>query len=375
MLVIRIFAPITTFFLLLLGVPALVERRLKDDFSSYNLKDILEYNEDDRLLRFDRGSPTLCHPNDACEGIDIKTIPFMIDHVLEKFTNTQGFFDTRKTTNCLKNTRITLLGDSTMIEVANDLAILMSGLGSDSSILEKYLYRTTHVDSAYSNFKLMNHVKEDYFGNHRNMTIYNDELNIFIRSRFIGHYDLQKEDYGVLTLLEDSFQDELNCLLGFNGCPVPDVVIINSGYHDRKHPVKQFKKIVYQFLHDLKGRYSKEKMNVDIIWAGIILGTSKWKVISDLDDVAYRVMQHLRIPYINATEIIKFVPQYWSYPSMYTPDFMHFGSVAKLYDKNITGAISMLKTQRILNEVCNKYIKKKLAVKGNLKHTTNIQVA
>lgn len=83
-----------------------------------------------------------------------------------------------------------------------------------------------------------------------------------------------------------SFQDELLCLLGFNGCPKPDIVIFNSGYHDRKHPVKQFKKIIFQFLHDLKFRYMKEKMNVDIIWAGTVIATSKWKVIVDIDDVS-----------------------------------------------------------------------------------------
>ena len=71
-------------------------------------------------------------------------------------------------------------------------------------------------------------------------------------------------------------------------------------------------------------------------------------------------MQHLRIPYINATEVINYVPQYENYPHFYTPDFMHFGSVAKLYDSNITGAISMLKTQRILNEICRGDIKKDL---------------
>jgi hypothetical protein len=74
-------------------------------------------------------------------------------------------------------------------------------------------------------------------------------------------------------------------LLGFNGCPKPDVVVFNSGYHDRKHPIKIFKKIIFQFLHDLKFKYAREKMNVDIIWAGTVVATSKWQVIADIDDV------------------------------------------------------------------------------------------
>lgn len=345
-----------------------------EDLRSYNLKDIIEYGEKEQYIRYDPHSKTLCNPAVACKDIDIKTIPFVFDHVSERFINTQKFFDTKLTNKCLKNKRITLLGDSTMIEVANDLAVLMSGLASDHSILEKYLYRTTHVDETYSSYKLMNHVKEDYYGNHRNMSIYSDQTDTYIRSRFIGHYDLSKDDFGILTLIEDSFQGELFCLLGFNGCPTPDFVVINSGYHDRRHPIKQFKKIVFQFLHDLKDRYNKEKKAVNIIWAGTIIGTQKWKAIVDLDNVAEKVMEALKIPYMNSTDVIQYVPQFHFYPGMYTPDFIHYGSVAKKMDGNITGAVSMLKTQRILNEICYGTLRKKLEDSKTYSRTAHVQV-
>ena len=329
-----------------------------EEVKSYKLKDILEWDESDAYIRYDSESKTLCNPVNACKGIDIKTIPFMFDHVSERFTNTQNLYDTTAANKCLKNKRITLLGDTTMTEVANDMAVLMSGIASEKNSLEKFMYRSTHLDQAYSDLKLMNHVKESYYGNHRNMTVYSEETNTYIRSRFIGHYDLKKEGAGVLTLIEDSFQDELNCLLGFNGCPMPNVVVINSGYHDRKHPIKQFKKIIFQFLHDLKDRYAKEKMKVEIIWAGTIIGTAKWKIMQDLDNVAEKVTSALKIPYMNSTDVIRYVPQFHFYPGMYTPDFIHYGSIAKQIDKNITGAVSMLKTQRLLNEICTQQQKK-----------------
>ena len=331
-----------------------------EDWSTRDIHDIIEAGEKDDLIIYDQFSSTKCNPWSACKGIDIKTIPFILDHVSWRFTNIQHLFDTDSTEKCLRDKRITLLGDSTMIEVANDLAILLSGLASDKATLDKYLYRTTHIDAEYSNFKLKNHVNEDYFGNHRNMTIFNTRTNTYIRSRFIGHYDLGKDDMGIVTLVEERFQPELRCLLGFNGCPKPDVVILNSGYHDRRHPLKKFKKVLFQFLHDLKHNYEQLNMHVDIIWAGTIVGTDKWKVITDLDEIAMKTMEYLRIPYVKASEVIEYVPAYHPNPQLYTPDFMHYGSVARLYDQNVTGAISMLRTQRLLNEVCNKYIELKV---------------
>ena len=146
-----------------------------------------------------------CSPSNVCQGIDIKTIPFIVDHVLDTFVKTQKLFDTVAVGECLKNKRILLLGDSTMIEFANDLSILLSGLASDSKILEKYLYRTSHINGAHSHFDLMHHVTEDYFGNHHNMSISSENNHIHIISRYIGHYDIKKSNLGAMTLLEERY--------------------------------------------------------------------------------------------------------------------------------------------------------------------------
>lgn len=153
-------------------------------------------------ITYDKQSSTRCNPTSACKGIDIRQIPFILDHVTENFANSQEFYDTEGTSSCLRNKRLVLLGDSTMIEFANDLAILLSGVASDRDALEKYLFRTTRVSAGYAQYDLPNHVSEDYYGNHRNMTIYSKQLNIQIRMRYIGHANLNKEDMGVRSLLE-----------------------------------------------------------------------------------------------------------------------------------------------------------------------------
>jgi hypothetical protein len=165
------------------------------------------------------------------------------------------------------------------------------------------------------------------------------------------------------------------CLLGFNGCPVPDYVIINSGYHDRRHPLKHFKKVLFYFLHDLISKYKKLNLLTEIIWAGTIVATTKWDVIVDLDEIASKVMMQMKIPFVNGTEVFKYVPMYGGRPKLYTPDNMHFGSVAKMYDNNITGAVSMLKTQRLLDELCHHKLKySNLATTSKDINSINVQI-
>ena len=158
-----------------------------------------------RYITYDKKSSTLCDPTSACKGIDIRKIPFIFDHVTDDFAKSQQLFDTDATSECLKDKRLVLLGDSTMIELANDLAILLSGLAVDRDALEQYLYRTTHVDENYAHYDLPNHVSEDYYGSHRNMTIHSKKSNTYIRMRYIGHSNLNKGDMGVKSLLEKRY--------------------------------------------------------------------------------------------------------------------------------------------------------------------------
>lgn len=70
---------------------------------------------------------TRCSPTTACDSYDIKTIPYMLEHVRYTFPSTYTMIDYTKIRECLKGKRILLLGDKTMAELFHDLAILLSG--------------------------------------------------------------------------------------------------------------------------------------------------------------------------------------------------------------------------------------------------------
>ena len=64
---------------------------------------------------------------------------------------------------------------------------------------------------------------------------------------------MTRNDYGVKTLLDESIHDELHCILGLlPGCPVPDVLILNSGLHDRNLDQREFVSVLSQAVNMIK---------------------------------------------------------------------------------------------------------------------------
>ena len=57
-----------------------------------------------------------CVPSYSCDGINIKEVPYVFEHVLAKFVNQRvnNLFDSKKTQSCLANKRILVLGDSVL---------------------------------------------------------------------------------------------------------------------------------------------------------------------------------------------------------------------------------------------------------------------
>ena len=88
-----------------------------------------------------------CRPKGACAGIDITTIPYVVNHVLSRFSRDFKLFDSRKVGKCLNGMRIVLLGDDSMAETFHDLAILLSGVGKSKYELDQYV-RTATVKSS-----------------------------------------------------------------------------------------------------------------------------------------------------------------------------------------------------------------------------------
>ena len=54
-----------------------------------------------------------------------------------------ALLDTARAHACLKGMRVVMLGDSTMTETMHDLALLLSGLGSQPEAMAEFLQNAT----------------------------------------------------------------------------------------------------------------------------------------------------------------------------------------------------------------------------------------
>ena len=93
------------------------------------------------------------------------------------------------------------------------------------------------------------------------MTVISESSETYIRHRFTGHYDINSNYYGMRTFNEPSFvRDELLCLLGLVGadvdCPVPDIIILNSGHHDVHETLETFESNLRTFLNFLRQEFT-----------------------------------------------------------------------------------------------------------------------
>ena len=196
----------------------------------------------DGVLELDKNGE--CIPKLACYGTDITTIPYMVNHVSWTFMQKYELYDSRKLRYCLKGKRVVLLGDSTMGETFHDFSIVLSGIGKVRSDLDEYIYQAaikSEKEREFWTYPLPNDVNLNYYCCRRNLTLEMTSSDIEIAYRFIGNPVLTRNDYGVKTLLDEGIQEELYCILGLlPGCPVPDVVIINSGLHDRYVSIEEF---------------------------------------------------------------------------------------------------------------------------------------
>ena len=181
------------------------------------------------------------NPNGSCSPRAACSIPYMVNHVSPSFSRDYSFFDTQMLTDCLRNKRVLLLGDSTTGETFHDLAILLSNIGSRPVELDAYILNATIKSSKEHEmwtYHLPNGVDINFFCCRRNLTLEIPRANISIIYRFIGHHDLVKNDFGVKTLTSPEMREELHCMLGTKGsgaCPTPDLILLNSGLHDRYH--------------------------------------------------------------------------------------------------------------------------------------------
>jgi hypothetical protein len=207
-------------------------------------------------------------------SLDISTIPDFNDFSF--LSSKMKLYDHKKTRKCLSSKHILLLGDSTMTEFTDDLVILLTGIANKTKEVFDYLYKSTHIDpknASLTKLHLPSNISVGYHNSHRNMTIFSPILDMFVRYRFTGSWDMFADDFGVQSLNDNRLKGELDWFLahreGRTGTIVqaPDVIILNSCHHDKGHDMKDF-----EYALDLFFKYLSTRVpTTTIIWKSTLI--------------------------------------------------------------------------------------------------------
>ena len=137
-------------------------------------------------------------------GITINEIPYLFEHVYARFIHPEldNIFDMKRTLSCLQNKRILVLGDSVLEEFIIDLGTLLSGIGNNQQELDNFIHVAGTKSPKNPVYNLPNQVVVYYHANRRNMTMISDISDTYIRHRFMGHYDIKGNYYGVRSFTE-----------------------------------------------------------------------------------------------------------------------------------------------------------------------------
>lgn len=289
-------------------------------------------------------------------------------HALE-LCDIHKYFTTTMTRQCLKNKKVVLLGDSTMTETTHDLSILLSGVTNVSDI-HAYMRAATRSHST----SLGDSTQILLQPNHRKMTTYESSHNITLQHRFTGHHDITLDFGGIDTFFNSSFSDELRCLLGDIGdgggggggggvggvggrkkCTKPDILIINSGLHDR---------ISSQQYHEKMSQLAKliRKTQIPrVLYKGSIYIPPHFHTPKDIKgssleayDVSAKYQFELYgMTYMNTSKLMQDIfCQLDANVNKYSPDCLHYGAIAYYHDENLNYAMMTYITQAILNHIC-----------------------
>jgi hypothetical protein len=296
----------------------------------------------------------------ACDGIvefDEKMVgsPDLVGVLPPVFLSGYDWFSSHAARKCLGNKRLVFLGDSTMTEMTDDFAILLSGIGGDRHALDEYVHRSTHVfrnNQAPTTLPLPNGTIVTYYNFHRNMTVNQSQDNIFIRHRFMGHYDIFDDNGGVETFTRAEIREELDCILGADatGCPKPDVVILNSGLHDKSTLVD------YAFmLNDVITKLKNLQIET-ILWRGNLVSWHTASLLPDLllfDRIAKELCKKHDIPVMDGLALFNSLEGLFpNSMEQFTKDYIHYGSIARFAQFNLRMTLSSMMTQETMRHLC-----------------------
>ena len=299
-----------------------------------------------------------CLPN-VCKGSKLFEIPGYNNFITVNEVRDITLYDTIKTRHCLKGKYVVFLGDSSLTETVHDVIYLLTGLAANRDTWDYYFDNVVNHDNAMKetkNFKqtyghASANLTVDKEAGHRNMTFSLSRYNVRIRHRFNGGINLENNMDGVLGMLDPTVINEYKCLLGehSSGCRRPNIVIMQSGYHDTFENAKFGIPRVMKMLRGAKDR------GTHVFWLSTRNIFHQKEELSKINNLAKEQSSFYGIPFIDqditATRFNQtFANQELTNELFESPNF-HVGSINFMQDMDKLAFSSYL-TQKLLSNIC-----------------------
>ena len=243
--------------------------KTKVNFRKTNHKRKLEDTQWD-VVKWDK-EHKVCNP-DICNGKQLDDIPdydgaVPVQFLKDTFASNYSLFDMKDTQKCFQNKKMVFFGDSTMTELLLSVFQLLTGIFRPEHHDDWITYCThtmvKQLDKTYTDHFKFEGVPEFYvtigiYG-HRNFSLHMPAINAEVFHRFNGGgNDINHNFGGIKQMLEHMPKDFL-CFLGNDNCPVPDIIVYQSGHHDVedwKGTIQQMPKM-FKLLQEAKNRGAK----------------------------------------------------------------------------------------------------------------------
>lgn len=265
------------------------------------------------------------------------------------------FWTADATTACLRGKRVLLLGDSTMAETVHDLTLLLAG--GPTQVDSQTFYRTSVTQLGVSNVTWANgRIQEEFYSQHRNMTVSVPEAGIVIRHLYNGNMPIVKHCMGLRTFFNASYKQELDVLTGMDGSsPKPDFVIVNSGLHDEcssDPSIEGYESYIQRFAAEYARPWIAA--GIRVIWKGNVM--SPWATLrAAQDDAAARMASSSGVTFVNQTRAVCSISDASGCccnTDRLPASYPHYGAISKYHDPNSFTLASQLTTFALLSAMC-----------------------
>ncbi len=123
----------------------------------------------------------------------------------------------------------------------------------------------------------------------------------------------------------------------------PDILVVNSGQHDRSQSQTLFTKLLW----DVSVKFESVRLTgTKVLWKGNYGGlaqTHRW-----MNTVSQQVMMRQNISFVACDEVVTTVLAHVN-EDCFTVDRVHYGAIALYHDSSLSTLISSMVTQALLN--------------------------